>query len=100
MMKLDDLGLSASRMIAGFAGGLVASFVIKEREPWAVVSSVVAGMLTANYLDDAVAHYVPSWVGQGGISFFTGLTAMAICQGLVGAVKARFAKAQEEHLDV
>lgn len=89
-MNLSDLGLSAPRLIAGFAGGLLYAFVVKEREPWAVVGSVVAGALTANFLGDAVAHYVPGWVGPGGISFFTGLTAMAICQGLVAMVKARF----------
>lgn len=89
-MSLDSLGLSASRLLAGFAGGLMYAFVIKEREPWAVISSVLAGALAANYFSDAVAHYVPVWFGAGGISFFTGLTAMTICQGVVGMVKSWF----------
>ena len=93
-----DTGLNTSKLIAGFSGGLLAAFVIREKEPFAVISSVLAGALTANFLSDAVAHYLPTWIGGGGISFITGLCAMAICQGIVATVKnwLRFTKATKE----
>lgn len=89
MLRLEDIGLSASKMIAGFSGGLLYSFAIKEKDPRSIVVSVMAGALTANFLSDATAHYVPAWVGAGGVSFLTGLTAMAICQGVIAWVRSK-----------
>jgi hypothetical protein len=89
MSGLDDLGLNAGRLIAGFAGGLVHAFAFKQMEPWAQIGSVVVGTLTANFLGEAMAHVVPTWFGNGGAAFLTGLSAMAICQGLVAMVRSR-----------
>lgn len=87
-MNLDDLGLNAPRLIAGFAGGVVHAIVFKERNPGAVIGSVIAGTLTANFLSPLVAHYA-SFLGDGSCAFLVGLTAMAICQGLVSLVRAK-----------
>lgn len=87
---MQDLGLNASRMVAGFAGGLLYSLAIRDRDPKSIVASIIAGAITANYLTDATTHYVPNWVGAGGVSFLTGLAAMTICQGIVAVVRGKF----------
>jgi len=88
-MNLDDIGLNASRLIAGFGGGLVHAFIFKRSHPWAVASSVLTGTLTANFLAPAASHYAPIWFGDSGVAFLVGLTAMAICQGAVSMVRTR-----------
>jgi len=89
MSVFDDLGLNAGRLIAGFAGGVLHAFAFKQTSPMAQVSSVVGGTLTANFLGPAAAHFVPMWVGDGGTAFLVGLSAMAICQGIVAMVRSR-----------
>jgi len=88
-MTLEELGLNARYLVAGFAGGVVHAIVFKAREPIPVIGSVVAGMLTANYLAPAVVHYFGNWLGEGGSAFAVGLTARAVCQGVVALVSAR-----------
>jgi len=88
-VTLDDLGLNARYLVAGFAGGVVHAIAFKQTEPVAVIGSVLAGMLTANFLAPVASHYVGSWLGEGGSAFVVGLTAMAICQGLLAIVSAR-----------
>lgn len=95
-MNLDDLGLNASRLIAGFGGGLVHALVFRKNNPWAVAASVLTGTITANFLAPAAAHYAPSWFGDGGVAFLVGLTAMAICQGAAGMVRARLGMPPEK----
>ena len=81
-MNLEDWGLNVVRLSAGFSGGVLHALLRKNIAPAAVVASVVAGTLTANYLGAAAGHYVPVWVGNGAVSFLVGLSAMEICQGL------------------
>ena len=88
-MNLDDLGLSVPRIIAGFGGGLVNALLFRKSEPRAVVGSALVGTITANFLGQAASHYAPSWVGDSGCAFLVGLTAMAICQGVAGMVRAK-----------
>lgn len=88
-MTLEELGLNAQRLIAGFSGGVVHALVFKQREPLAVIGSVMVGMLTANFLAPVASHYVGDWLGNGGCAFIVGLTAMAICQGLVSLVNMK-----------
>lgn len=89
-MTFDELGLNASRLIAGFSGGVVHAFVFKQTEPLAVVGSVLTGTLTANFIGPAAGHYIGGWFGDGGSSFIVGLSAMAICQGIVIGINTRF----------
>lgn len=86
-MTLEELGLNAQRLVAGFAGGVVAALALKLKTPSAVVGSVIVGTLTANYLGTAALHYLPDWA-SGGATFIVGLTAMVICQRLITAVQA------------
>ena len=88
-MSLEDFGLNASRLIAGFAGGVVHTFVFKQTDPLAQIGSVVTGTLTANFLGQAAAHYIGPWLGEGGSAFIVGLSAMAICQGIVAMAQTR-----------
>jgi hypothetical protein len=88
-MTLDELGLNTSRLVAGFAGGVVHAFVFKQSTPLAVVGSVLTGTLTANYLAPAAVHYLGGWFGDGGTAFVVGLSAMAVCQGIVAAARSR-----------
>ena len=92
-MNLEELGLNAKLLIAGFAGGVVHALAFKQTEPAAVVASVVTGTLTANFLAPVVTHYIGDWLGPGGSAFVVGLTAMAICQGVVGLVQSRLKNA-------
>lgn len=82
---LVELGLNIQSAIAGFAGGVVHTFVFKQTGPWAVVGSVVVGALTANYLGEPVSRQFGLNTGASG--FIVGLCAMAICQALVQAAK-------------
>lgn len=88
-MTLEDLGLNAKLLVAGFAGGVVHALVFKQAEPAAVVGSVITGTLTANFLAPVVSHYTGGWIDGGGCAFIVGLTAMVICQGLVSIVTSR-----------
>lgn len=97
-MNFDDLGLNASRLIAGFGGGLVHALVFKKNNPYAVAGSVLTGTITANFLAPAAAHYAPTWVGGSGVAFLVGLTAMAICQGAAAMVRAKLGIPPERKL--
>lgn len=88
-MTLEELGLNAGRLVAGFSGGVVHALVFKEKEPLAVLGSVLTGTLTANYLGDAAGHYIGAWIGGAGSAFVVGVAAMAICQRLVTLVQAK-----------
>lgn len=82
---LLNIGININNMIAGFAGGVVNAFVFKRVDPWSIVGSVVVGALTANYLTDAARSYMGTSAPATG--FIVGLGGMAICQGLVEALK-------------
>lgn len=88
-MTLEDLGLNAKMLVAGFSGGVVHSVVFKEKDPLAVIGSVLTGTLTANFLTPIVLKYVGSWLGDGGSAFVVGLSAMAICQAVIGLVSTK-----------
>lgn len=87
-MTLEELGFNAQRLVAGFAGGVVAALALKLKTPSAAVGSVVVGTLTANFLGPAALHYLPDWLSSGA-TFIVGLSAMVICQGIIGVVQTR-----------
>jgi hypothetical protein len=82
---LIDIGIKVQDLVAGFAGGVVNAFVFKRSDPWSIVGSVIVGALTANYLGEPASKYIG--MGGGTSAFIVGLTGMAICQGLMEAVK-------------
>lgn len=79
------LGIKMPDMVAGFAGGIVNTFVFKRSNPISIIGSMIVGALTANYLSEAAAHYTGT--SGGAASFIVGLTGMAVCQGIVDSVK-------------
>ena len=87
-MSLDEFGLNAARLIAGFCGGVVHAFVFKQANPMAIVGSVLTGTLTANFLGAAANHYI-GFLGDGGSAFIVGLSAMAICQGSLALIRVK-----------
>lgn len=92
-MTLDDFGLNASRLMAGFAGGVVHAFAFRETSPLGFIASVIAGTLTANYLGPAAIHYAGDWIGEGGSSFAVGLCGMTIIRGMDLLVRKKFYQA-------
>jgi uncharacterized membrane protein YeaQ/YmgE (transglycosylase-associated protein family) len=82
---LESVGIRLPDIIAGFAGGVVNSFVFKRSDPLSIIGSMIVGAFTANYLSEAAAKYVGA--GKGATAFIVGLCGMAICQGIVAAVR-------------
>ena len=82
---LIQLGVKIPDLVAGFAGGVVTAFALKQSEPFAVIGSMVVGALTANYLSDPFSHYLGTGPGTSG--FIVGVGGMAIIQGIIAAAK-------------
>lgn len=82
---LSDLGLNLRDLLGGFAGGVVNALVFTRTSPWTAVGSMLIGALTANYLSDAAVAMLG--LSPKPASFIVGLGGMAICQGIVGAIK-------------
>jgi hypothetical protein len=83
---LEWLGLRVPDLVAGFAGGVVNSFVFRRGDPWSIVGSMVVGAFTANYLGEHVSRIVG--LSNGAADFLVGVAGMAICQGIVAAVQS------------
>lgn len=78
---LIQLGVKMPDLLAGFAGGVVNALALKRSDPWSIISSVVIGGLTANYLTETFGHYLGT--AQGTSGFLVGVAGMAICQGII-----------------
>lgn len=98
-MKLEDLGISPQLLLAGFGGGLVNAFALKQANPLAVCSSVVSGAIVANYLTPVIdkVPWFGEKIGAGACAFICGLCAMALVRAIADAVQvqiSRFLKPQ------
>jgi hypothetical protein len=82
---LAELGIGLQLIIAGFAGGVLNALIMGNSRPFAVVTSIVAGTLTANYLAGTLAAFMN--VSENAAAFLCGLTAMVLCQGILAAAK-------------
>jgi hypothetical protein len=94
---LTSIGIKIPDLAAGFGGGVVNALFFKRGKPMDVVASVVGGAITANFLAQSVGRLCGTDVGVSG--FIVGVTAMAICQGLLGAVKSKMQKLAEKPPD-
>lgn len=77
--------VSIRDLLGGFAGGVVNALVFTRTSPWTAVGSMVVGALTAAYLTDAAVAV--TGVSPKPASFIVGLGGMAICQGIIGAIR-------------
>ena len=89
------LGIKATHLVAGVAGGTVRALLAGGG--WlAAISSVVIGSLTAGYLTTpvyaAAKAYFPLLAGDASsehaIGCLVGLTAMLICEGVLRFIRA------------
>ena len=88
---LAEVGLRASDLVAGFLGGMSSVFFMRDIRPWQAVGSVFVGCVTAGYLSGVASKLLGIDLGNGGAaSFVIGLTAMALCQGLISMVNKKF----------
>jgi hypothetical protein len=97
---LTLLGLELQNLFAGFAGGVVSVFLMRRVTPWEALGSMTAGALAANYLGEVVAsltHALGVGLKLPVACFVTGLSAMALCQGIVEVVKSRIGNYVESH---
>ena len=85
---LSSVGIKVPDLAAGFGGGAINALWFQRGKPIDVVSSVMGGAITANFLTGSVAHITGLEVGAAG--FLVGLTAMAICQGMFVKVRSWF----------
>lgn len=82
---LVQLGIRTQDLVAGFGGGVVNALVFRTSDPVSIISSMIVGALTANYLTESVATYLGTSPHASG--FLVGLAGMAICQTAVEAAK-------------
>lgn len=64
---------------------MVNALFFQRTNPGAAIASVLGGAITANYLAQTASHVASIDTGVAG--FVVGMTAMAICQGLLNIVQ-------------
>lgn len=82
---LLELGIDIKLLVAGFCGGVVHTFVFKQTDPYTAIGSIIAGVFTANYVGMTAARLFN--ISEPFAGFAVGLSAMAVCQGIVAAAK-------------
>lgn len=81
----QQLGVSLPDMMAGFWGGVTKAALSGDPKPWPIISTVLVGALTANYLSPVIGHYIGTTGGVTG--YVTGLTGMLVCQSIINAAQ-------------
>lgn len=89
---LTSLGIRVPDLVSGFGGGVVNALFFQRGKPVDVIASMLGGAITANYLASTVSHIIGTDIGVSG--FVVGVTAMAICQGLLSVVPGWFKRFQ------
>jgi hypothetical protein len=79
------LGLDIKNIVAGISGGLSIAYAMRKPKPWELVSGMVVGGLTANYVGPSVSE----WTGLPILmaAFFVGVAAKWICLRLLAAIE-------------
>jgi hypothetical protein len=78
---LASIGIHLKDLVAGVAGGAVRSFLFKKSKPWAIIGSVVAGGLSANYLTEVVSNFLGTPLLPS--AFIVGLAGFELCRRVV-----------------
>lgn len=84
---MEKLGLHSLDLIAGLLGGLVAALVLRQSNPWNIMTSVIVGAITANYLGGYVDIMTGPTVTREAGDFIIGLTSMVVCQKLLDSAQ-------------
>ena len=97
----QDFGLRLTEAIGAFFGGVCYAILVQARKPVEIVSYVIVGTATGNYMGDSVVKWMnvlPQGfqLGEGGAGFLTGLLAMGICQALIAAGRRWIPKSRDE----
>ena len=80
---LSEIGIKTQDIVAGLGGGIVNAIAFKRSDPLAVVSSMVVGAITANYLGEYGAKYTGT--SEGTAAFIVGLCGMILGPAIVAA---------------
>jgi hypothetical protein len=94
---LEAMGLHGPVLVAGFSGGVC--YVVLpngEPSPRTIISGIVVGTLTSNYLSTLAVSYlpveragVPAGTIGGAAAFIVGLCGPWICKTIIRRVKSR-----------
>lgn len=81
---LVSIGIKLQDLIAGIGGGVVNALALKRSDPGSIISSIIVGGLTANYLSEFLQRYLGTSASTSG--FLVGLGGMAFCQGIIASM--------------
>lgn len=88
---LAQFGIRVPDVVSGLGGGVVNALFFQRAQPMDAVASVIGGAITANYmaglLASGIGHIIGTEPDRGVAGFIVGVTAMAICQGLLVSVR-------------
>ncbi len=81
---LMSMGIKFQDLLAGIGGGIVNALALKRSDPGSIISSIVVGGITANYLSEFLQHYLGTSPSTSG--FLVGLGGMAFCQSIIAGL--------------
>lgn len=79
----SEIGISLQLALAGFWGGVVHALIMRRVSLIEVLTAVVVGMMTANYLGGVAVKYTGA--PELATGFIVGLSGMIICRGIISA---------------
>ncbi len=93
-MNFGGLELQPGPLVASFFGAVSLSVILKTRDPWRLASIVLVGMATSLFLGplmaDGISRFGFQHVDYDGLQnaagYISGLTGMAICNGVIAVV--------------
>lgn len=85
------VGIKIPDLVSGFGGGIVNALFFQRTKPMDAIASTIGGAITANYLAgifvSGIEHLIGQSVDRGVAGFIVGITAMAICQGILASMR-------------
>ena len=93
-MDFGGLDVKAGPMVASFFGAMSLAVILKTKDPWRLASIVLVGMATSLFMGPLLADQL-SRLGfdhvdlaglQNAAGYISGLTGMAICNGVIAVV--------------
>lgn len=81
-----EWGMNLQLILAGFWGGVISGLAVRQAGVIEVISVVLTGMMTANYLGGVAVKYTGA--PELATGFIVGLSGMVICRGIIAAAQA------------